>query len=198
MAKTREPQYERCFEVLNQSGRASLGLMANQVWHDDPKRMAFVLSRYKFVAKMFSRVARVLEIGCADAFGTRLVVQEVGALTAIDFDPVFVQDANERMDPRWRFECKAHDILQGPVEGPFDGAYALDVIEHIPQASEDAFMASAVRSLTDHGVLILGTPSIESQAYASPPAGKDTSTVKTRRGCESWPAAFSTTCSFSR
>ncbi len=170
MAKTREPQYERCLEVLEKHGRTSLGLMTNQVWHDDPKRLAFVLARYKFVAKMFSGMARVLEIGCADAFGTRLVLQEAGGLTAIDFDPVFVQDANDRMDARWRFECKVHDILEGPVQGPFDGAYALDVIEHIPGTAEEAFMTSAARSLTDHGVLILGTPSIQSQAYASPPS----------------------------
>jgi len=170
MAKTREPQYERCFEVLEESGRSRLGLMTNQVWHDDPKRLAFVLSRYKFVAKMLSGMARVLEIGCGDAFGARLVLQEVGSLTAIDFDPVFVQDAGDRMDARWRFECKLHDILEGPVPGPFDAAYALDVIEHIPNAAEDAFMTNAARSLTDHGVLILGTPSIQSQAYASLPS----------------------------
>jgi len=170
MAKTREPQYERCLEVLEKHGRTSLGLMTNQVWHDDPRRLAFVLARYKFVAKMFSGMARVLEIGCADAFGTRLVLQEVGALTAIDFDPVFVHDANDRMDARWHFECKVHDLLQGPVAGPFDGAYALDVIEHIPSTAEEAFMGNAARSLTDHGVLILGTPPIQSQAYASPPS----------------------------
>jgi len=170
MAKTREPQYQRCLDVLEERGRAGLGLMTNQVWHDDPRRLAFVLARYKFVAKMFSGMARVLEIGCADAFGTRLVVQEVRRLTAIDFDPVFVRDANDRMDARWPFECKVHDILEGPVAGPFDGAYALDVIEHIPRDAEAAFLANAARSLTGHGTLILGTPSIQSQAYASPPS----------------------------
>lgn len=170
MPRTREPQYERCFEVIEQVGRSGLGLMTNQVWHDDPKRLAFVLSRYKFVSKMFSGMGRVLEIGCGDAFATRLVAQEVGRLTAVDFDPVFVQDALDRMDARWRFECKVHDILEGPVEGPFDGAYALDVLEHIPDAAEDAFLANAARCLADHGVLILGTPSIQSQTYASAPS----------------------------
>ena len=38
MARTREPQYERCLEVSEQSGRTRLGLMSNQVWHDDPRR----------------------------------------------------------------------------------------------------------------------------------------------------------------
>ncbi len=170
MATTREPQYQRCLEVLEQYGRTELGLMTNQVWHDDPRRLAFVLARYKFVAKMFSGLERVLEIGCADAFGTRLVLQEVRALTAVDFDPLFIQDAIARMNPRWRFECRVHDMLEGPVEGPFDGAYALDVIEHIPATAEDVFMANVAGSLTERGVLILGTPSLESQVHASPPS----------------------------
>ncbi len=35
-------------------------------------------------------------------FGTRIVQAEVGKLTAIDFDPVFIADVNKRMVPRWR------------------------------------------------------------------------------------------------
>src|ERR1700682_1783342 len=108
--ETREAQYQRSIELQKQ-GLATLGLMTNQAWHDDPKHLLFTLSRYKFVAKMMSGTGSVLEIGCADAFGTRIVVQEVGKLTAIDFDPVFVQDVNARMVDHWRFECKTHDML---------------------------------------------------------------------------------------
>src|SRR5579864_1729048 len=58
--------------------------MTNQAWYDDPKRLAFTLARYKFVAKMLAGRNNVLEIGCADAFGTRIVQQAVGKVTAID------------------------------------------------------------------------------------------------------------------
>lgn len=166
-ARTREPQYQRSLE-LHEQGRASLGLMTNQAWHDDPRHLLFTLSRYKFVAKMMSGRRHVLEVGCADAFGTRLVLQEVGRLTAIDFDPVFVKDVKQRMDPRWKFACRRHDILKGPVKGEFDGAFALDVIEHIPPAQEDVFLGNLIQSLTAHGVLMIGTPSLQSQTYASP------------------------------
>jgi 2-polyprenyl-3-methyl-5-hydroxy-6-metoxy-1,4-benzoquinol methylase len=74
------------------------------------------------------------------------------------------------MDSRWRFECRQHDLLAGPFPGSFDAAYALDVIEHIPAAQEDVFLRNIVESLTPEGVLILGSPSLESQAYASPPS----------------------------
>jgi 2-polyprenyl-3-methyl-5-hydroxy-6-metoxy-1,4-benzoquinol methylase len=168
--RTREPQYQRTIEIAMEKGCTTLGLMTNQVWEDDPRRLAITLSRYKFVAKMLSGKQEVLEVGCADAFGTRIVQQEVKRLTATDFDQVFIDDVLRRMDPRWKFECRRHDLMSGPVPGSFDGAYALDVIEHVPAADESAFVGNIIESLTPEGVLILGSPSLESQTYASPPS----------------------------
>src|SRR5437667_5510583 len=132
-AKTREPQYQVQVTLRDAKGLASLGLTTNQVWEDDPRRLLFVLARYKFVSKMLSGKRNVLEVGCGDAFGARVVQQEVGRLTAVDFDPLFVEDAQSRMNPRWTFDCKVHDMLAGPLSGDFDAAYTLDVIEHIPK-----------------------------------------------------------------
>jgi 2-polyprenyl-3-methyl-5-hydroxy-6-metoxy-1,4-benzoquinol methylase len=168
--KTREPQYQVQVTLRETKGFSSLGLTTNQVWHDDPRRLLFILARYKFVSKMLSGKQQVLEVGCGDAFGTRIVLQEVGAVCAIDFDPVFVRDVNSRMEERWKFDCRTHDMLSGPVEGPFDAAYSLDVLEHIPKAEEDHFLSNITRSLRPDGVLIIGTPSLQSQVYASPPS----------------------------
>jgi 2-polyprenyl-3-methyl-5-hydroxy-6-metoxy-1,4-benzoquinol methylase len=166
---TKEPQYERCLE-LAEKPLTTLGLMSNQAWQDDPKHLVFLLARYKFVAKMFSGMSRVLEVGCADAFGTRLVRQEVKSLVASDFDPLFIEDVQRRMNEQWRFDCVVHDMLSGPIQGGFDGAYALDVIEHIPAAQEQQFVANIAASLNSRGVCLIGTPSLQSQVYASPPS----------------------------
>jgi 2-polyprenyl-3-methyl-5-hydroxy-6-metoxy-1,4-benzoquinol methylase len=166
-SKTKEPQYDVLFDVKAKHGVSRLGLMINQGWHDDPKRLAFTLSRYKFVAKMLAGRNKVLEIGCADAFGTRIVQQAVGEVTATDFDPVFIDDVKDRMNSRWAFNVFVHDMLSGPVPGTFDAAYALDVLEHIPPKREDEFLRNVVASLTDTGIAIIGMPSLESQAYAS-------------------------------
>ena len=166
--RTKEPQYDIVFDVEKKHGRTLLGLMANESWNQDPRRTLFTLARYKFVAKLLSGRAKVLEIGCADAFGTRLVQQEVGHVTAVDFDPVFIKDAQSRLDPAWPMDCRVHDMLSGPVEGIYDAVYSLDVLEHISPNDEKTFMANLVSSLTSHGVTIIGIPSIESQAHASP------------------------------
>lgn len=165
--RTREAQYQALLDIKAEEGLARLGLMTNQSWRDDPRHLLFVLARYKFVAKMLTGRSRVLEVGCADAFGTRLVQQEVGEVTAVDFDPVFVRDAQARRDPRWPFTVRVHDMLDGPIDEEFDAAYTMDVIEHIPAAHEAKFVDHLVRSLSATGVLVVGTPSLQSQAYAS-------------------------------
>ena len=107
-------------------------------------------------------------MGCADAFGTRVVKQEVKRITATDFDPLFVESAKDAMDSRWPYEVQVHDMLDGPLDQGFDAAYALDVIEHIMPKDEEQFVGNMVKSLNPQGILILGSPSLQSQIYASP------------------------------
>jgi SAM-dependent methyltransferase len=172
MDKTYEPQYQAHVALRDSKGFTRLGLRANAAWDADPKRLGIVLSRYKFVAKMLSGKPRVLEVGCGDAWASRVVKQELdidkGILVGIDIDPVFVNDAIAAMEDGWRFECRVHDMLAGPVAPLFDAAYALDVLEHIAKADEDRFIANIAASLTSPGVAIFGMPSLESQDYASP------------------------------
>lgn len=167
---TREPQYNNCLEIDQTVGRARLGLMTNQAWHDDPRRLTFTLARYKFVAKMLSGCERVLEVGCADAFGTRIVQQEVKSVTVTDFDPLFIADVRARLTSRWPLETRVHDVLAGPFPGEFDAVYAIDVLEHIRQDQENVFIRNMIAPLGSIGICIIGTPSIHSQAYASPPS----------------------------
>src|SRR5262245_45675354 len=110
---TREPQYNCCLELRDRKGITPLGLMTNYAWNTDPKRLCFTLSRYKFVSKMLAGKSKVLEVGCADAFGTRIVQQAVKAVTVVDFDPLFTADVAARMDPDWKVRVMLHDILSG-------------------------------------------------------------------------------------
>lgn len=168
--ETKEKQYGVVFDVAEKHGITRLGLMINESWNQDPKRTLFTLARYKFVAKMLAGAGHVLEVGCADAFGTRLVQQSVAKVTAVDFDPVFIQDAKDRHDPAWPMECFVHDMLDGPVPGRFDAIYSLDVLEHIEPRHEHEFVSNMVASLSDTGAMLVGMPSLESQTYASAPS----------------------------
>jgi SAM-dependent methyltransferase len=164
--RPRERQYDVLLEQQD-LGFERLGLMGSESWRRDPKHLLFHLSRYKFVAQMLSGCDRVLEIGCGDAFGTRIVRQRVNSLVAVDFDPIFIEDARKRISPPWTFELFVHDLKNGPVPGSFDAVYALDVLEHVPGAEEAQFLQTMIASLAPDGVAIIGMPSLEGQQYAS-------------------------------
>jgi len=163
-----EAQYQDHTRFLRERGMEELGLAAGWAYYDDPRHLVFTLARYKFVAKMLEGCENVLEIGCGDGFGSRIVAQSVGRLTGIDFDPAFIEDARKRPADRWPIRFERHDLLSAPYPGAYDAIFALDVLEHIDPSDEDRFLRNALSSLTQPGVLIIGMPSLESQAYASP------------------------------
>jgi len=160
---TREPQYAACFS----EPPVTLGAMAGATWRWNPRRLGFVLARYKFVAQMLTGRETVAEIGCADGFASVTVREAVGSLYLYDFDPVWIQEARRFHPPHRVLQC---NIVEQPLTAisavPYDGIYMLDVLEHISPADEPAAMANIVASLATGGAFIAGVPSAESQAYA--------------------------------
>lgn len=164
----KEPQYQALQTRRDRLGQVRMGLMSGATWQEDPRHLGFTLSRYKFVAKMFEGLPKVLEIGCGDGFSSRVVAQAVGSLVATDFDPAFIQDAEANVGNADGLHFRVHDLLEGPLGGDFDAVFALDVLEHIPPQHESTFITHAAKSLKDsNGVAIFGMPSLESQQYAS-------------------------------
>lgn len=113
------------------------------VLQTDPKHLVFTLARYKFVAKMFSGYGSVLEIGSGNGFGGVVVKQAVDRLDATD-EPTL-------------------DITKECRQG-YDGVFCLDVIEHIEPEDCDAALYNLSLCAP---ICIIGTPSLESQVYAS-------------------------------
>lgn len=166
--ETLEPQYNMQVEEATSKGFAKLGLTTSHTYRNDPRRLVFLLSRYKFVSKMFSSYENVLEAGCGDGFGSQIVSQECTNVDAVDFDEVFINNCKDYRDTN-NINFYVHDILKKPFkENHYNGIYSLDVLEHINSKDEDRFLMNLVSSLKHDGSLIIGMPSIESQQYASP------------------------------
>jgi 2-polyprenyl-3-methyl-5-hydroxy-6-metoxy-1,4-benzoquinol methylase len=159
---TKEKQYR--FLSNQKYSKATFGPMSAQTWIDDPKRLIFLLSRYKHVSKMLTGRINVLEVGCGDGFGSKVVSQQIKSLTGVDFDSIFISRA-KKVNPKAKF--KVHDMLRGPVLGNFDAVYSLDVLEHILPSKEDFFFQHCVQSAKREAIFIFGSPSLESQSYAS-------------------------------
>ena len=165
--ETNESQYGDLIDRYKNQSRETFGLIYNFAWKYDPRRVLFTFARYKFVSRMFEGFGHVLEVGCGDAFATRLVQQTVKKVTVTDFDPLFIAEIEERQQPNWHLDARVHNMLSGPLNESFEGAYSLDVLEHIESSDEDLFIQNICKSISLHGTLIIGMPSIESQVYAS-------------------------------
>lgn len=133
----------------------------------DPRLIGFIAARHKAVAKILEG-KRVLEIGCQEGFGTMFVAPYVHHVTCVDFYEPFVEGFRLYTQPFVANARVIHaDILDGPILGPFEGAFALDVLEHIDPEREPSFWLNLCDSLEPSGIAIIGMPSLESQVYAS-------------------------------
>lgn len=139
-----------------------MGLMTSYRWRHDPKTVLFMLSRYKFVAKMLDGYGDVLEIGCGDALGSHLVANVIGHLKCIDIDCQMLLSANRH--PKITYECNS-DIRHSSGSSKWDAVYALDVIEHM-EKKDSMNWVRGISQVSD--LSIIGMPSLESQEYASP------------------------------
>ena len=168
MNKYYESQYDVLDAMMNQNGGLStFGPMSSFTWNNDPKRLLFVLSRYKTTAKLLENQDSVLEIGCGDAFGSRIVKQHVKDLTVSDIDPKMIEAVKYTYSKYYPIKTLNHNFLINPTFEKFSAAYLLDVLEHIDISQEDIFIKNIIKSLRPNGVLIIGMPSLESQLYAS-------------------------------
>ena len=136
----------------------------------------FTAARYKFVVKMLAphKHATALELGCNNGFGTRYLRQrcDLDYLLGIDFDHDAIEIAKaEVADDICEFredDFLGKDYLSGRAQGGYDCIYSMDVIEHIPQSDEQAFVDTIWQNLAPDGFVVIGTPNVTMYPYASP------------------------------
>lgn len=142
-----------------------LGYHWSYNFYHDPKRLGFVLSRYKFAAKIACKNAKVLELGCSSGIGAPILAEMAKDYTGVDFDEVAIQTAKTNLsDAKFSF---LHDDFLGKTYGQFDAIISLDVIEHIQPPYEDLYFQTILDNLSSHGICVIGTPNITSAQYAS-------------------------------
>jgi 2-polyprenyl-3-methyl-5-hydroxy-6-metoxy-1,4-benzoquinol methylase len=153
-------------KAYNENGGVRLGPWTSHFFYSDPKHLAFSLSRYKFVSKIFNNYSSVLEVGCGDCFGSVIVADNVAKYYGIDFEEFVIEDNKDRLRLKTNMSFFAQDIIKSPFSEKVSSAFSLDVIEHIPEQDEGIFIQNIVSSI-DNGPLLLGTPNITAKDHAS-------------------------------
>ncbi len=169
MTRSREA-WERVRE-MNIPHDFTFGPINSESLLNDPKHLAFTLSRYKFAVKMMRKCKHVIEIGCGEGVGALMFLAETAAtVTAIDFDESQIGYASEYILPhtenRLTFMCQ--DLVSSTyVGGLGDGLVSIDVIEHVIPSEEDQFFRNCVACLEPRAIAVFGTPNGCAHQYAS-------------------------------
>lgn len=159
-----------------------LGPRASYAYLNDPRRLAFMLARYKFCAKLLISKKDVVEIGCGDCFGSPLVAQVAQTMTCIDIEQKLIDDNKVRLAQLDKLRFAVCDITQNKPDGVFDGAISLDVLEHIPYELEHKYFENTTSVLTDDSIFIIGMPNVTSDVYASKPGHSPHINLKDEQG----------------
>jgi len=163
-----QPHNQVLWDDYAELGAVRLGPYSSYTWRHDPKHVLFTLARYKFSAKLLQGRKSALEIGCGDAIGAPILLQSVHRLHCVDLETLVIEDNILRNEHPDRLTFQAADVTRASLAGAYDAAVCLDVIEHIDEQDEAGFMAAIHAALAPGAALVLGTPNITSQVYASP------------------------------
>jgi len=144
-----------------------LGRYTTQAYIQDPIRLSFITSRYKFCARLLKGKELVLEIGCGDGFGAGIVAQTVEKLVCTDINEELLAQNRQLMAFFENISFEYFDFRESAFSKPMDAIYLIDTIEHIYPEEENAFMTNLAASLKEFGVCIIGTPNEKADEYAN-------------------------------
>ena len=106
------------------------------------------------IAALPFSAGRVLDLGCAFGFATRMLRQRGYDALGVDCSPAYIARAR-RADPRSTYLVA--DAAHVPLpDASFDGLLLLDVLEHLPD--ERGAIAEVARLLAPGGTLVLSVP----------------------------------------
>ncbi|HWE63320.1 MAG TPA: class I SAM-dependent methyltransferase [Chloroflexota bacterium] len=111
------------------------------------------MARWQRAVGLLPTAGRVLDLGCAFGYGTRMLARTHQAY-GLDASPRFIARAR-RAAPEIPFALAPAEAL--PYEdGFFDGVLLLDVLEHVRR--EERVLAEVYRVLRPGGMLVLSVP----------------------------------------
>lgn len=170
MTQTADP-WQDARKVIG-AERVTLGPVASHSWLHQPDHLAMQLSRYRAASALIGSATDIVELGCGEGLGSRILIQGRATYYGLDDDVDALGVAAELYGAD-DIQFRRADILDfGGITltaSSWDAVVSLDVIEHIPAEREDDFMRTVTSLLyQDLGIAVIGTPSKHAEHLASP------------------------------
>lgn len=149
-------------EHIVSSASVMLGPSASEQWRRAPEHLAMVLARYRAASALIGSANSVLEFGCGEGIGARMLAAGREIYHGLDVDPNAVAEA-KRLAGHLFFSVA--DVLNPGTFFGWDAVVALDVIEHVEDGAR--LVAAGAKACKRTGVFVVGTPSSRFDDLAS-------------------------------
>lgn len=149
--------------------RVVLGPTASQQWLQAPEHLGMVIARYRASAALIGDAQSVLELGCGEGIGARILAKGRTRYCGVDSDAESINLARQEYRDDVISFAQLDVLAMGWLPGTaYQALVSLDVIEHVAAQDEEAFMNAALEVLVGHGVMVVGTPNAAFDHLASP------------------------------
>jgi 2-polyprenyl-3-methyl-5-hydroxy-6-metoxy-1,4-benzoquinol methylase len=135
---------------------------------ESPLDFFILLARYKFAGRLIDRTANVLDAGCGHGLGSVMLGKFAGTVTGVDVDKDLIDYCRDTYGHIKNLTFRVTDLRELSVlDRKFDSVVCMDVIEHFTRTDGPSVINSLAGALKDYGTLIIGTPNVRSQEFAS-------------------------------
>lgn len=154
-------------QLPNNNKEIMIGDYVSYWFLNSPRRLLHYFSYYKFASKMIGKDKEVLDVGCNEGLGTYLLAKECGYAKGIDSDTLAIENAKKNFGNINNIQFETLDFFNYSDSKKWDAIVSFDVIEHILPEKADDFLKKITLMTKQEGLIVIGTPSYNSQKYAS-------------------------------
>ena len=113
------------------------------------------LGRYFFAADLLKNYQNVLDVACADGYGTKILSENVTHVDGVDRNEKYLNIATSKYNND-NIEYKVIDLDNEVINGLYDGIVCFETLEHLKYP--DKLLNNLYNILDSNGVLILSIP----------------------------------------
>lgn len=113
---------------------------------------------YKFAMKQITSFDTVLDLGCGDGFGCRIISPHASKVIGLDINKKLIQVNNKKNKHKNILYVNGNVCSLTYSNKSFDVVTGIEIIEHILPKNVNAFISEVKRVLKPNGVFICSTP----------------------------------------
>ena len=113
------------------------------------------LGRYFLAADVLKGFNKVLDVACADGYGTGLLSKNVSKIVGVDRNKDYLEIAQKKYGDE-NIEFKCIDVDTSEITDMYDGIVCFETLEHLKHP--EVLLRNLYKILSEDGVLLLSIP----------------------------------------